>query len=520
MDSAKTDPDLGTYWAPEDRAWLWYNDTIETQAFALRTLLELSPQDSRRHGLVQWLFLNKKLNQWKSTRATAEVIYSLVWYLRAEGALSAREETTVAVGGQRTTFVFEPDRYTGQHNQVVVPGEKLDPKRDSAVAVEKGGKGLAFASATWHFSTEKLPAEERGDFFSVSRKYFKRAAGTGGFVLEPLAEGAAIAVGDQIEVQISLKTKHAAEYVHLRDPRAAGLRARERPLALQVGSRNRLVRGDAGLGLELLLRAAAGGRVHVQVPRPRQHGRHLPRRPGHGAVDVRARVQRVLERARSSRSANRASSGPSSSSPGPRERSGRSSFTRPSRTASPSARIVGPVTRVSPTNVPFLLSRSSSVHVPPRTVIRACRRDSDASGMAPRAAVSRPRMFSPSWSGTSHSPQINRQPDGGAGRRGALERVAEPVNGPDQPVLPGGVGELRPNLVDQRGQARVGHERVRPQRALQLVLRHRPGTVLDEQREQLKGLRGEVDGIGPAEDLVAIGVQRDGSELEAHLRNL
>ena len=222
MDSSKTDPDLGTYWAPEDRAWLWYNDTIETQAFALRTLLELAPADARRHGLVQWLFLNKKLNQWKSTRATAEVIYSLVWYLRAEGALSAREEATVAVGGQRTTFVFEPDRYTGRNNQVVVPGERLDPRRDSAISVEKGGKGLAFASATWHFSTERLPEEDRGDFFAVSRKYFRREAGPGEFVLKPLAEGAPIAVGEQIEVQISLRTKHAAEYVHLRDPRAAG----------------------------------------------------------------------------------------------------------------------------------------------------------------------------------------------------------------------------------------------------------------------------------------------------------
>ena len=36
MDSAKTDRDQGTFWAPEDRSWLWYNDTIETHAFALR----------------------------------------------------------------------------------------------------------------------------------------------------------------------------------------------------------------------------------------------------------------------------------------------------------------------------------------------------------------------------------------------------------------------------------------------------------------------------------------------------
>ena len=81
----------------------------------------------------------------------------------------------------------------------------------------------AFASATWHFSTEKLPAQGRGDFFSVTRRYFVRESTKSGFVLKPLADGASVAVGDQIEVQVSLTSKHAAEYVHLRDPRAAGL---------------------------------------------------------------------------------------------------------------------------------------------------------------------------------------------------------------------------------------------------------------------------------------------------------
>ncbi|HEV2063271.1 MAG TPA: alpha-2-macroglobulin family protein, partial [Thermoanaerobaculia bacterium] len=223
MDSAKTERDFGTYWAPEDRSWLWYNDTIETQAFALRTLSELEPQSPTRAGLAQWLMLNKKLNQWKSTRATAEVIYSLAYYLKKEGALGIREDATVTVGGQKTVFVFEPDRYTGKKNQVVVPGDKLDPKTASTVVVEKEGKGLAFASATWHFSTDKLPEEGRGDFFAVSRRYFKREATPQGFVLKPLAEGTPVSPGDEVEVQISLWSKHAAEYVHLRDPRAAGL---------------------------------------------------------------------------------------------------------------------------------------------------------------------------------------------------------------------------------------------------------------------------------------------------------
>ncbi len=223
MDSAKSNDEQGTFWAPEDRSWLWYNDTIETQAFALRTLLELDSENPKTDGIVQWLLLNKKLNQWKSTRATAEVIYSLVHYLKREGALGIPEDATVTVGTQKVTFTFDPATYTGKNNRVVVPGDKIDPKTTSTVVVEKESKGFAFASAVWHYSTEKLPSEARGDFFSVSRTYFRRATNGREFVLTPLAEGAVLKPGDEIEVQISLGTKHEAEYVHLRDPRAAGL---------------------------------------------------------------------------------------------------------------------------------------------------------------------------------------------------------------------------------------------------------------------------------------------------------
>ncbi|HEY0709951.1 MAG TPA: alpha-2-macroglobulin family protein, partial [Polyangia bacterium] len=221
MDAAKTARDQGTFWAPEDRSWLWYADTIETHAFALRVLMELDPKNAKKDGLVLWLLLNKKLNHWKSTRATAEVLYSLAHYLKAEGSLGVREEAKVAIGSITKTFEFPPDKYVGKA-QLVVPGPKVS--RDTAsVTVEKQTKGFLFASATWHFSTDKLPTEDRGDFFAVSRKYFKRINDGKKWVLQPLAEGATLEPGDEVEVQLSLRTKHAAEYVHLRDPRAAGL---------------------------------------------------------------------------------------------------------------------------------------------------------------------------------------------------------------------------------------------------------------------------------------------------------
>ena len=221
MDSSTTTQDEGTFWAPEDRAWLWYNDTIETHAFALRTLSELDPEDSRRTGLVQWLFLNKKLNHWKSTRATAEVIYSLAHYLAQEETLEQREEVTVELGSLEHEFVFEPDEYTGAKNQVVLEGSEITPSHGE-IQVHKETPGFLFASATWHFATDKLPDQAEGDFFKVERTYFRRTHDGKDWTLEPLSDGASLEVGDQLEVQLSISARHAAEYVHLRDPRGAG----------------------------------------------------------------------------------------------------------------------------------------------------------------------------------------------------------------------------------------------------------------------------------------------------------
>jgi len=245
MDSSKTTQDEGTFWAPEDRAWLWYNDTIETHAFALRVLAELGPSDARRHGLVQWLLLNKKLNHWSSTRGTAEVIYALVGYMEKEGSLGIEESARVRVGDRQRLFRFLPDRVgpvvedvgtpppsqprtapgpaaAARSNQLLVPGPEVDPATMSEVVVEKETKGFLFASATWHFSTEKLPTEARGDLFGVTRAYFRRVQEGGKWKLVPLAEGTQLHPGDQLEVHLSIRSRAAAEYVHLRDPRPAG----------------------------------------------------------------------------------------------------------------------------------------------------------------------------------------------------------------------------------------------------------------------------------------------------------
>ena len=127
----------------------------------------------------------------------------------------------------------------------------------ATVVVEKQSKGLAFASATWHFFTERLPEEARGDLFAVKRRYFRRATVGDEVQLVPLEEGTTLAPGDQVEVHLSLNARHAAEYVHLRDPRGAGFE----PVALRSG-----YRWDQGLGFYEEIRDSGANYFLARMP--------------------------------------------------------------------------------------------------------------------------------------------------------------------------------------------------------------------------------------------------------------
>ncbi len=223
LDSVKTEEELGSFWAPEDKSWLWYNDTIETHAYALRTNIELNPKSKLNSGLVQWLYLNKKLNHWKSTRATAEVLYSVAHYLKAENQLSKKEIINIDFGTTKKEFVFDPKEYTGKDNFVVLKGEEIKKQKVDKINFEQKTDGMSFGSAVWHYSTEVLPDSAKGDLLQVKREFFLRKTIKGEHTLTPLKDGAKIVIGDQIEVHLVIKAKHEAEYVHLRDPRPSGV---------------------------------------------------------------------------------------------------------------------------------------------------------------------------------------------------------------------------------------------------------------------------------------------------------
>jgi uncharacterized protein YfaS (alpha-2-macroglobulin family) len=223
-DGAREDPIAGVYWTPEEYSWVWYSDTVEKHAFILKTLLEFRPTDSRIEGMVQWLLFNRIGNVWKSTKASACAIYTLLDYLKSNGALTSDEKYTIDWGGSKETIMVKGDEWQKEPLRRV----KTDPdiaKGPLDVTIGKEGRGISFASMTWTYSTDQLPEASGAGLIELTRTFFVRVREADGYHLKQLHSGDTVKVGDQIEVRLTVKTRSRFEYMHLKDPKASGFEA-------------------------------------------------------------------------------------------------------------------------------------------------------------------------------------------------------------------------------------------------------------------------------------------------------
>ena len=226
MDGSREDDIAGLYWTPEKISWLWYNDTVEKHAFMLRTLLALKPKDPRISGMVKWLLFSRKAGEWKSTKASAAAIYSLLDVMKSRGALDKEEGFKIKWADLKDEVTLRPFDWAAKPLRwsKYAPGITAG---DISATIEKTGPGLAYASLIGIYTTNKLADESPAGMMNISRKYFLRAKEGENYVLKPLAAGDAVSVGDQIEVQLTITTRSQFEYVHVKDPRGAGFEAEE-----------------------------------------------------------------------------------------------------------------------------------------------------------------------------------------------------------------------------------------------------------------------------------------------------
>ena len=232
--------------------WFWWNNDVETVALALRAFDQIEPTNKLAPMLMKWLTLQARGNHYRSTKETAEVVYTLADYVVKNKELDVDYTLKVNLNGKLArTYRVTKDNALWFDNRFIAGDFSLD-NGENTLTIEKVGKGKLYWNAyTEYFSLEE-PIKASGNELEVSRRFFKltrkveaekadETAATSDvaakrsapfprpipqpeqeYTRSEIKDQATVQSGDLIEVELVVNAKNDYEYLVFEDMKAAG----------------------------------------------------------------------------------------------------------------------------------------------------------------------------------------------------------------------------------------------------------------------------------------------------------
>ena len=208
--------EMGMYWGDQEFSYWWYRAPIETQAMMIELFSEFAEDDKEVDDLKVWLIKQKQTQDWKTTKATSDAVYSLL--LKGGDWLSSTELVEVKLGDQ----IIRPEKVeagTGFYEKRFTPAQIKAELGN--IKITKKDKGVAWGGLFWQYFEDIDKITHHGGPLNLDKKLFIRKNTKAGPVIEPY-ENNPLEVGDTLVVRIILRADRDFEYVHLKDMRGAG----------------------------------------------------------------------------------------------------------------------------------------------------------------------------------------------------------------------------------------------------------------------------------------------------------
>lgn len=223
--------------------WFWYGSGVEANAWYLKLLAAVKPEDADTRGLAKYLVNNRKHGSyWNSTRDTAYAIEAIAAFAKASGEQAPDLEVEVLIDGRslKTVSITKENLFTFD-GTVMLTGDEVTTGKH-AVELRRSGQGTLYANAYLEVFTLEDKLRAAGLEVKVRRRVSKlvelekdnEVPDATGLVVsqrverfrrEPLADGDAVKSGDRIEVELVLEGKNDYEYLIFSDRKAAGFEA-------------------------------------------------------------------------------------------------------------------------------------------------------------------------------------------------------------------------------------------------------------------------------------------------------
>ncbi|NNJ52833.1 MAG: hypothetical protein HKP17_06655 [Ignavibacteriaceae bacterium] len=221
IENAVFNDEMGMYFK-EEWGWYWYQAPIETQALLIEAVDEIVKDQESVDLMKVWLLKQKQVQDWKTTKATAEACYALL--LRGTDWLADSKMPDITIGGQLIDLLNNPEIHveagTG-YFKTSWKGEEIKPEMGE-VTVKNNNNVVAWGSLYWQYyeQLDKITMSETP--LKINKKLFLEIDSETGKKITPVNEDTKLKPGDLIKVRIEIRVDRTMEFVHLKDMRAAG----------------------------------------------------------------------------------------------------------------------------------------------------------------------------------------------------------------------------------------------------------------------------------------------------------
>jgi len=218
----------GAHWEEADYDWWAMNTDTRSTAVILAALVRLDSSQPLLPNVVRWLMVARKDGIWETTQETAWALIALTEWMTATDELAGAYDYSVSLNGEALHEGTAIGRTLAGPTVLTVGADRMDPAAGNRLIFFRGeGDGRLYYTA--HLSV-RLPVEEvdpvsRG--IIVQRQY----APVDCPLDEVCPETSAAAVGDSIQVRLTIIAPHDLYYVVVEDPFPAGCEAIDPTLA-------------------------------------------------------------------------------------------------------------------------------------------------------------------------------------------------------------------------------------------------------------------------------------------------
>jgi hypothetical protein len=214
---ATVEEEQGMYWKDsEGDGWWWWQAPVETQAMMIEAFRDIDADTKAVEDCQVWLIKQKQVANWKTTKGTADAVYSIL--RSGKNWLASDALLKISLGGTEV----KPENVeagTGFYESRFV-GEAVKPELGK-IELKKEDEGVSWASVHWQYLEDMAKVTSHGQSaMTLEKVLFLRKNTDKGPVLEPL--NGPVKIGDELVTRVILKNDRAMEYVHLKDLRGSG----------------------------------------------------------------------------------------------------------------------------------------------------------------------------------------------------------------------------------------------------------------------------------------------------------